>query len=389
MSRQVIKSAGRELALRMIPPYRSIINRLAELTERVERLSQDQAAAAKAQEELVAKLEDQLRKIEDEAPALHISVTRGAAQWKLAPGVFEHFNFQTGDQLQVLPAAQAAALPNTWGDTHIQIAPGQAIRVPPVYDLFKYGGFEIPSHLIRLTGADEESFESIGLRHIELFRQYIGIEPGMMVLDLGSGIGRDAFQLFDILGPAGGFMGVDVTRDSIRWCQDNISRRHPNFRFHHFDAYNELYNPYGMLKTADFRIPLEDGSVDRIFLSSVFTHILEDEVLHYMREFRRILKPAGLVYASFFHLLPEVLESAKTKHNTGWVPTFAVPQSDGVFANDPVFPRGAVGFTDEAVRRFIAQSGLRLDRPFLKGWWSGHYGDAAEDGQDVMILGVP
>jgi hypothetical protein len=47
-----------------------------------------------------------------------------------------------------------------------------------------------------------------------------------------------------------------------------------------------------------------------------------------------------------------------------------------------------VDLTDAAAHRLIAQAGLRLDRPFLKGWWSGLYGDAAEDGQDVMVLGV-
>lgn len=80
--------------------------------------------------------------------------------------------------------------------------------------------------------------------------------------------------------------------------------------------------------------------------------------------------------------------TAQTKHNTAWLPKFDIPLSDGVFANDPQFPRGAVGFTDEAAKRMIVQAGLRLDRPFLKGWWSGLYNDAAEDGQDVMVLGV-
>jgi methyltransferase family protein len=47
----------------------------------------------------------------------------------------------------------------------------------------------------------------------------------------------------------------------------------------------------------DFRLPVADGSVDRIILASVFTHLLPTEVLHYMREFRRALKPSGLVYA--------------------------------------------------------------------------------------------
>jgi hypothetical protein len=48
--------------------------------------------------------------------------------------------------------------------------------------------------------------------------------------------------------------------------------------------------------------------------------------------------------------------------------------------------RGAVAFTDEAMRRMIKASGLRLVRPYLKGRWSGLHDDP-EDGRDVAILG--
>ena len=212
----------------------------------------------------------------------------------IAPDVFETFAFREGDTLRVIPETVAAALPNTWGDTHVPIRPGEAIRVPPVYRFFSYKGFSIPVHLMSLTGAGPETFEIIGRGHIERFQQHVGLAPGMRLIDLGSGIGRDAFQLFDLLGPDGEYIGIDVTRDSILWCQDNITARHPNFRFHHFDAENELYNPYGTKTSMDFALPVEAGSVDRIVLSSVFTHLMEVEILHYMREFRRALRPGGL-----------------------------------------------------------------------------------------------
>jgi SAM-dependent methyltransferase len=319
---------------------------------------------------------------------IQIVITRGEKEWVIAPEFFEAFSFEDGDQLGVIPAEKAAQLPNTWGDTHIQVRSGAAIRVPSVYQFFAYKGFDIPVHLITLTGAGPETFEAIGKGHIQRFQKHVGIEPDMRILDIGCGIGRDAFQLFEFLSPRGEYIGIDVTQDSIVWCRNNISKRHSNFLFHHFDAENELYNPYGSKTSMDFTLPVEDSSVDRIFLSSVFTHLLEPEVLHYMKEFRRVLKPTGLAYASFFHLTSEALEAAKTKRNTAWEAKFDIPLGNGAFANDPQYPRGAVGFTDEAAKRLIEQAGLRLDRPFLKGWWSGLYGDAAEDGQDVMVLGV-
>ena len=375
--------------MRMFPPYGAILKRLEDLAGELEQLREAHTHAALNQAGEIATLQTQLIELRVVTGGIHVDIKRGSMQVRVPIEFFESFELQDGDELTVGPPAKTATLPVTWGDTHVLTGPGKPVRIPPHYSTFNFKNFDIPTHLIRLTGADETTFDTIGAKHIAQFQETVGIEAGMTILDLGSGIGRDAFQLFDMLDERGCYIGIDVTRDSIAWCVKHITKRYPNFNFYHFDAYNELYNPYGTKITADFRIPLEDASVDRIFLSSVFTHLLRDEVLHYMNEFRRILKPDGLVFASFFHLLPEVLESAKTKHNTAWLPKFDLAVGDGVFTNDPAFPRGAVGFTDDAMMRLIDEAGLRLQRPFLKGWWSGHYGDAAESGQDAMILALP
>jgi hypothetical protein len=106
----------------------------------------------------------------------------------------------------------------------------------------------------------------------------------------------------------------------------------PQFHLHHFDAENELYNPYGTKKSMDFRLPAEDESVDRIVLASVFTHLLGSEVLHFLTEFRRVLKPSGLIYASFFLYSQEAIAAAQIKGNTPWKATFAHPLGDGAYA---------------------------------------------------------
>jgi SAM-dependent methyltransferase len=319
-------------------------------------------------------------------PELRIEVSHGDQKWQIEPAEYETFPFEAGDQLTVIPADLAAALPMTWGDIHVKLEEGRAIRVPPRIELFDFKGYKIPVHLINLTGAGVESFEQIGKAHIDSYRRYVGLDSHMTVVELGCGIGRDAFQLTGILDENGRYVGIDVTRDSITWCQRNITPRHPNFTFYHFDAENELYNPYGTRSSMDFRVPLADGSVDRIILASVFTHLLPREVLHYMTEFRRVLKPSGLVYASFFLYSPEAIAAAQIKGNTPWKATFAHPLGDGAYANDPTYPRGSVAFTDPAMRRMIKASGLRLVRPFLKGWWSGLY-EESEDGQDAAVMG--
>ncbi len=376
---ETFRARLRQLALRF-PPYRTLVVGLADIAQRLARIEAEQASAAEA-------LRRQDPQRATGAPQFTIRVDRGPFHWHLAPEAFTGFAFADGDVLRVLPDHEVPKLPHIWGDHCIPLADGGSIRVPATYRFHPYKGYRIPAHLIALTGGPAEQLEETGAAHIRLFKQHVGIEAGMRVVDVGCGIGRDAFQLFDILGPDGAYVGIDVTPDSIRWCSANITVRDPRFTFHHADAHNELYNPFGRGTSMDFALPVADGSMDRIFLSSVFTHLLEDEILHYMREFKRVLKPGGLVYASFFLHTAEALEAAKTKGNTAWVAKFDIPLSDGFFANDPDFPRGAVALTDTAARRLIAAAGLRLDRPYLKGWWSGLH-ETPDDGQDVMILGV-
>ncbi len=320
-------------------------------------------------------------------PALQLRIERaGAPSQCIAPGEFEQFDFADGDSLHIEPAALESTLPTTWGDRCIEIAPGHAIRVPAQMRYFDFKGFRIPVHLITLTGAGPETLDWIGAAHIRNFERSIGLHADMCFVDIGCGIGRDAFQLIERLLPTGQYIGLDVTRDSIAWCQRHITPRHPNFSFHHIDAHNELYNPHGRLKTSDFRLPLADASVDRIGLESVFTHLLRDEVLHYMKEFARVLKPDGLVHASFFLYSREALLAAESLGSTAWKATFSLPHGDGVYSNDPAYPRGAVAYTDAAMREMMREAGLTTDRPYIKGAWSGLWGEQAEEGQDAVIL---
>jgi len=86
----------------------------------------------------------------------------------------------------------------------------------------------------------------------------------------------------------GAYDGLDIVKQGVDWCNKHIHRRHPNFNFHHADIYNKQYNPNGKLRATDFRFPFPDDSYDFVFLTSVFTHILVDDVEHYTDEIRRV-----------------------------------------------------------------------------------------------------
>lgn len=310
----------------------------------------------------------------------------GAAPRRIEAVALDPETLQDGDGLAVVASPGSAPLPVTWGDTIVPLAPGRSIRVPSVWRWAEFRGFRLPNHLVTLTGAGPETLDLIGGAHIRNYERTIGLFPDMHFLDIGCGIGRDAFQLMDRLSPAGRYTGVDVTCDSIDWCRRHLTAADARLQFHHVDAYSELYNPFGRFGTAQIRLPVEDASVDRIGLASVFTHLLEDEVLHYLKEFRRVLKPDGLVHASFFLYTPEAIASARSAGTTQWAATFSQQLSPGVYANDPTYPRGAVAYTHETLQRLMREAGMVSDRPYVKGAWSGVHGDAAEEGQDAVIL---
>ena len=372
--RQVFRSAA--LA---IPPVRRLYDHAANAAQRIGALEAENR-----------ELRRQIASAGGAGPqaALTIAVGRDCRVIRISPAQADSFEFRSGDTLDVEPASQAATLLRTPdGHHHIQVGPDVGLRVPPKITLVSFRGFSVPEHLLALTGAGFDSFDAIGSAHIVNYSKFMGLDPTMTFVEIGSGIGRDAFQLLDIIGPQGRYLGIDVQRESIVWCQQNITRLHPNFEFVHFNAYHELHNPLSTKKTMDFQIPLPDRSVDRVAAGSVLTHIFEDEITYYMKEIARTLRPGGLAYLTFFLYTEEAVAASRRDNLTPYNLRFEHPYGPGCYINDLAYPTGAVAYTAEAMQRMIDGSGLKLARPYLKGLWSGLYPDG-DDGQDVAVLTI-
>lgn len=91
------------------------------------------------------------------------------------------------------------------------------------------------------------------------------------VLDFGCGIGTSSY-LFD----SDKYIGLDPDFRRIsyaRWL-------YPNYRFYRLE---------GKL------LPIPDHHVDYIFIISVLHHIAEEELMEFLQEFHRILKPGGQI----------------------------------------------------------------------------------------------
>src|SRR3954453_2758504 len=67
--------------------------------------------------------------------------------------------------------------------------------------------------------------------------------PDSDVLDVGSGCGRMARPLRSEMVFTGTYVGVDVDREMVAWCQQHLADE--RFSFVRADAYNRLYNPTG------------------------------------------------------------------------------------------------------------------------------------------------
>jgi len=194
-----------------------------------------------------------------------------------------------------------------------------------------------------------------------------GLLPEHRVLDIGSGVGNLALGLIGYL--RGGYDGIDIHSEAVAWCQRAITSRHPAFRFHRADLASRAYNPQGRVPASAYRFPFPDHSFDVIFLGSVFTHMLPDDVESYVREIGRLLAPGGMCVASYFLLNDETRDGVNAGRS---FLSFAVPHPSGLCRlHDVTKPEAAVALEETFVRRVHAEAQLRIRDVRRGGWWNG------------------
>lgn len=118
------------------------------------------------------------------------------------------------------------------------------------------------------------------------------------VFDFGCGCGRQARQLILQQPRPQRYVGIDVHDEMITWCQRNLTPAAPEFSFYHHDVYNPLLNPTSVHHTLPF--PVEHGDFMLVIACSVFTHLVESQLLFYLKEVARILRPEGLFFSTWF-----------------------------------------------------------------------------------------
>lgn len=127
-----------------------------------------------------------------------------------------------------------------------------------------------------------------------------GLEPGEVVLDLGSGAGFDVFIAAAKVGAAGHVHGVDMTREMVARARQNAAA---------FRRRTGLENVTFHLAQIE-AIPLPDASVD-VVISNCVVNLSPDQPAVW-KEIARVLKPGGRLSVSDLALLrplPEAVEA--------------------------------------------------------------------------------
>lgn len=222
-------------------------------------------------------------------------------------------------------------------------------------------------------------FVKQGKHLAELLISQTQLKPEGRVLDVGCGIGRLAVPLTRYLNEDGVYEGFDIVQFGIDWCTEHISSRFPNFRFRCVSLKNDLYNLDTQKEAKEFVFPYPHDYFDSVVLTSVFTHMMPDDVRSYLKQIAAVLRKGGKCMATFFIINDEVkryMESDGAR--------FVFKYSyDGYYLMHSTVKEANIAFDEDYLKRMIADCGLSAEK-ICHGRWAG--GKDALDFQDVVIL---
>jgi ubiquinone/menaquinone biosynthesis C-methylase UbiE len=194
------------------------------------------------------------------------------------------------------------------------------------------------------------------------------------ILDLGCGTGKMVSAVWGLLGERGRYTGLDI--DS--WMIDFDRRWYPSNRcsFIHAPVYNAMYNPKG-IPQSEYRLPLEDGSIDAAIAFSLFTHLRQEDAQHYFQELARLLKPGAPALFTFF-LIDERYDPNRFRGTRWCFDSTIEGQPEWYYASYyKAIPEAQIGVTRKGIDLLLGDD-FTLEKVY-SGWWCGLPGAMLQD----------
>jgi ubiquinone/menaquinone biosynthesis C-methylase UbiE len=175
--------------------------------------------------------------------------------------------------------------------------------------------------------------------HFELARpeyeaqlRAVGIRPGWRVLDAGCGGGSFLPWIAESVGPSGNIAALDLTPENVAVTEQRV-------------AGWSLPCPVEARVGDVTALPYRDGHFDAVWFANTSQYLDDDELLAALAEFRRVVRPGGLV---------------AVKDSTGPIPLQPLPPLLQLRLWE------AVGRTDESFGGIVRIGAGR--NPFLRRW---------------------
>ncbi|HSB67982.1 MAG TPA: arsenite methyltransferase [Candidatus Methylomirabilis sp.] len=165
---------------------------------------------------------------------------------------------------------------------------------------------------------------------------FAGVEPGQVVLDIGSGAGIDCLIASEKVGPAGKVIGLDMTPDMIERARQNARAA-------------GISNVEFRLGEAE-KMPVEDASVDWLISNCVIN--LSPDKPAVFREVARVLRPGGRI--SISDIVAEELPAPIRESRDAWTGCLAGAISEAAYVQG----LEAAGLRDvRATSRIVYEAG--------------------------------
>jgi arsenite methyltransferase len=236
--------------------------------------------------------------------------------------------------------------------------------VPPTSSCCGPTAVEQKGNLVKIAGYDTNELSRLPADAVQNSfgcgtpLAFAGVQPGQVVLDIGSGAGIDCFIAAEKVGPAGKVVGLDMTPEMIERARQNAKEAGvTNVEFHFGEAE---------------KIPLDDASVDWV-ISNCVINLSPDKPAVFW-EIGRILRPGGRI--SISDIVAQDLPEAVRQSRDAWTGCLAGAISEEAYVR---------GLEEAGLRDVRVTSRIVYDGSQLKGLFgSSCCGVGAE--QDTATL---